>query len=414
MLPTPQITPLERLQVQDGLLINAERWQRSHNYHRQRQNIHYQGLHQPGVICGLGVSLIPTPKDVPSQYDDQRWLQIKPGIAIDLVGNPIIVPQPIDFHLAAEVTEEEPKLIYIVVTYVDPETLQRKSTQEYEAETFRIDEKSTPPTPHEVELCRILLKPGTEPLANPQNVIYPGLNCLDFRYRQIARSRPTTVFRAAHLQADPTEAQYSRDNLSYLMQSVGNLTHYLQGEEQVDQLSFPLEDPNAAATYDLLFNTGFSPISLSPKQNTILRNYLDAGGVLLLESPTDAIDRLESIMNLTEEWGTPLEDLRKLDRHHPMRTQPFLFAALPIINQKPLQILIAGGIVVIIGDLSIAWGLDEKLTLPRETIRTAQELGINILNFAWSRRNMTQLFQKYVPPSTKPDALKNVLSKLDL
>ncbi|HLP90632.1 MAG TPA: DUF4159 domain-containing protein [Nostocaceae cyanobacterium] len=414
MLPTPPITPLERLQVQDGLLINAERWQRSHNYHRQRQNIHYQSLHQPGIVCGLGVSLINTPKDVPSQYDDQRWLQIKPGIAIDAAGNPIIVNQPIDFHLAAEITEDTPQIIYIVVSYVDPESLQRKSNQEYEIETFRIDEKSTPPTPYEVELCRILLRPGTIPLVNAVNVFEPGLNSLDFRYRQIVRSRPTQVIRAAYLQADPLERPYSRENLGYLLQSVGNLTHHLQGYEEIDQLSFPLEDAHAGSNYDLLFTRGSQPISFTPKQTTILKNYLDAGGVLLMETPTDALDRIESIMNLCEQWEIPLEDIRKLDRHHPIRTQPFLFAALPVINQQPMQIAIAGGIVLVIGDLSLAWGLDEKLIFSRETIRSAQELGINILNFAWSRRNMTQLGQKYVPPSTKSDALKNVLNKLDL
>ena len=58
---------------------------------------HYQSLHQPGIVCGLGVSVIPAPADLPAQYRDGRWLQIQSGIAIDLVGNPIIVPQPIDF-----------------------------------------------------------------------------------------------------------------------------------------------------------------------------------------------------------------------------------------------------------------------------------------------------------------------------
>ncbi|MEM8715156.1 MAG: hypothetical protein AAGE92_05170, partial [Cyanobacteria bacterium P01_G01_bin.4] len=62
--PTPQI--FERLRVTDGLLIDRERWQLAHNYHRQRQNLHYQSLQQPGIVCGLGVASIAAPAEIPS------------------------------------------------------------------------------------------------------------------------------------------------------------------------------------------------------------------------------------------------------------------------------------------------------------------------------------------------------------
>ncbi|MBE9208007.1 DUF4159 domain-containing protein [Nostoc sp. LEGE 06077] len=416
-----EIHPLERLQIQDGLLINAERWKRSHDYHRQRQNIHYQSLNEPGIVQGLGVSLILAPKDVPSQYNDKRWLQIQPGIAIDVNGNPIVVPQQIDFHISADITEEKPRLIYLVVRYVDPDTLQRKQVSEFEkqvskfeTETFRIDEKTTPPDTFEVELCRILLQPGLVTLEHPQDVFYPSLNSLDFRYRKIARSRPTAVVRAAHLDTQETKEGNSFANLSSLLRYTESLTCTIQGDEQIARLSFPLLDPTIAINYDLLFITGSEPLILNVQELANLKSYLDGGGVLLVESPTDAVDRLESVLEITENLGTPLEDLRRLDRHHPLRTQPFLFAALPSFNQKHLQILVAGGIVLVIGDLSLAWGLDEKLTLPRETIRTAQELGINILNFGWNRKQMTQLRQQTATPvSSKPDALKSIFNKLE-
>jgi hypothetical protein len=104
-----------------------------------------------------------------------------------------------------------------------------------------------------------------------------------------------------------------------------------------------------------------------------------------------------------------------------LRTQPFLFAALPTINEQPIQILTGGGIIVVIGNLSSAWGLDEEFSLPRETIRTAQEMGINILHFAWRRRQLTQLLHKdsrsvSQEPSTRPKksrSLKSALDKLD-
>jgi hypothetical protein len=134
------------------------------------------------------------------------------------------------------------------------------------------------------------------------------------------------------------------------------------------------------------------------------------------------IDNLSlAFKGFAQKIGTPLELLDRLPRSHPLRTQPFLFAALPTINEQPIQLLTGGGIIVIIGNLSIAWGLDETLSIPRETIRTAQEMGINILHFAWRRRQLMQAMQAEVkvtssPPPTRkeqPRALKNVFDQLE-
>lgn len=140
----PPIHPLERLNVTDGLLLNAELWQLAHYYHRQRQNIHYQALHQGGIVCGLGVSVITPSGEIKAEFRDRRWLRIQPGIAIDQRGNPIIVSEPIDFHIAS-VAEKEPLWVYLVIRYVDPEKLQWKSPPTIVRETFRLDEKQPLP-----------------------------------------------------------------------------------------------------------------------------------------------------------------------------------------------------------------------------------------------------------------------------
>ena len=88
---------------------------------------------------------------------------------------------------------------------------------------------------------------------------------------------------------------------------------------------------------------------------------------------------------------TPLKPLEQLRRDHPLRTRPFLFAALPLVNQQMIQLLSGGGLILAIGDLASAWGLDEGLNLSRVTIRTAQELGVNILHYAWKRRQLMNL-----------------------
>ncbi len=71
-----------------------------------------------------------------------------------------------------------------------------------------------------------------------------------------------------------------------------------------------------------------------------------------------------------------------------------MFAALPIVNQQLIQMLTGGGIILVVGDIASVWGLDGRLSLPRLTIRTAQELGINILQYAWKRRQFIGLQQE--------------------
>jgi hypothetical protein len=71
--------------------------------------------------------------------------------------------------------------------------------------------------------------------------------------------------------------------------------------------------------------------------------------------------------------------------------KPFLFSALPVVDQTKIQLLSGGGIVLAIGNLGGLWGLDEELMRSRAELRTAQELGINILHFAWKRRQMIDL-----------------------
>jgi hypothetical protein len=144
----PQIKPFERLQVKDGLLMNTQRWQLAHQYHRQKQNLHYQSLNQPGIVCGLGVFVIDPPSEYKAEYRDQRWVEIQPGIAIDRFGNVIVIPEhPVEnrrFHIDSKIKTESAQTVYLVLSYVDPDELDSQSYQEVAKEQFRIDETLNP------------------------------------------------------------------------------------------------------------------------------------------------------------------------------------------------------------------------------------------------------------------------------
>jgi hypothetical protein len=385
--PTPTIAAMQRQQVKDGLLLTAERWQRAHDYGRKRQNLYYQSLNQPGIVCGLGVCPIPAPEAVAAEYRDNRWVQIHPGIAIDLEGNLIIVPERINFRIATELKESEPVTVYLVAQYRDPDQLGTTTDQEVVQETFRIDERSTSPGRSEVELCRILLVAQQHLISTPTDAFFPGYGDLDLRYRRQAQARPQGLVQVAKINHDDTECNRNFFNLTYLLRAVEDIYPALRGKESIDQISW--EDD--LYPYDLLYLTGRKALSLNTHQFSMLSQYLKVGGTLFVDAPSDAPELIQSVQALAQSMQTPLKSLKESRRDHPLRVKPFLFSALPAGNKTGIQLLSAGGMILTIGNLAGLWGLDDELLRSRADVRTAQELGINILHFAWKRRQMIDL-----------------------
>lgn len=116
--------------------------------------------------------------------------------------------------------------------------------------------------------------------------------------------------------------------------------------------------------------------------------------MLVVDAPLDGNALVESTQALAQQLEQPLKSLEEMRRDHPLRSRPFLFAALPMSNQQMIRISTAGGIILITGDLAASWGPDKGFTLSQVTIRTAQELGINILLYAQKRRQLIGLQQE--------------------
>ncbi|MGF1575372.1 MAG: DUF4159 domain-containing protein [Cyanophyceae cyanobacterium] len=389
LFPPPPIQPFERMQARDGLLITAERWLRTQRYHRQRQNFHYQSLHRPGIVCGLGVRPISPTGSEPTHYRDGRSFQLQPGIAIDLRGNPIIVPQPENVQIGVEPLPDQPLTVYITLSYRDPEELSVSPDLEMMREQFRIDIKTRPPQPDEVEVCRVLIPPGQPLQLQPAaDIFFPGYHNLDFRYRQQVCPRPLGMVRVAQMRHEDPGHNRNFANLDALLKSVEVNYPALAGSDQVDMLA--LDHPDLAQ-YDLLYVTG-ATLSLSKAHGDALAGYLATGGVLLVDVPDESSELARYMAGFVQ--NQLKLSLEPLTRRHPLRRQPFLFAALPLGSQsRPVQLFVAGGVIVCMGDIAGVWGLDEKLSLSRTQIREGQELGINLLHYAWLRHGMTQLQQ---------------------
>ncbi|MEL7039395.1 MAG: DUF4159 domain-containing protein [Cyanobacteria bacterium J06592_8] len=397
--PTPSPNPLDRLHVTDGLMINAQRWRLAHTYSRRRQNLHYQSLNQPGIVCGLGVHPTEAPAGVQSKFKT-GWLKVKPGIAIDGEGNPIIIDRPMEFRITdPKPSKTEPIIVYLVASYVDPEELSLRNDHDVVRETFRLDQKTDPPSHLEVEICRINLQPGIVEICQPEDTLFPQVNDVDLRYRIPARSRPHIIMKAAMLSPQASqgmmseaEGKYCQENLTFLMQSVESLDPRMQGISEIEQIHLEGYD---TFDFDLLYLTEQQTRKLGDNQLEILGGYLKQGGTILIEIAIDD-DLNQNFKELTdwakEEFNLNFIDWDRLIPDHLLKVHPFLFAIPPNINYEPIDLILGGGIILIIGSLSKAWGINQH-TLPRTEIRTAQEFGINLLYFAWYRRHQAQLLE---------------------
>jgi hypothetical protein len=392
--PYPPLQPLERLHVYDSLTVNAERWQLAHEYHRSRQNLIYQSLNQPGIVCGLGVKVIAPPQGsserqraLDAQRNEQRWIEIQPGIAIDMAGNPIVVNddlQPIDraYRIAAPAPMMGHRTIYVVVSYAEPNPDADRQEKKL-LERFRFDQKTEMPLPHEVELCRIKIQPGGVSLAAPVDPFNPQINEIDLRHRVQAQARPEAWIRVGVVSS---VSQQAYENLKCLMQSLSGLYPKLQAEiipiELTNHVPFNEEQLQRC---DLLYLQPHKLSNLETTSDRNLRNYLNAGGAMLVETNASQIEELA-----IQKWLEPRCEWHDLKVENPLRSHPFLFTQLPTFYDCSTQIALNGGVICLTGCLSEAWG---GHNLSRSEIREAQELGINILHFAWRRRHFKRLLQ---------------------
>jgi hypothetical protein len=429
--------PLERLQVSDGLLITANHWQRAHDYHRQRQKLHYQSLYHAGIIQGLGVCAIAPPSEMPAEYRDGRWIQIQPGMAMDIAGNPIIVPEAMDFRIASVAPPSGSVVVYILLRYVDPDSLQvvsgSRTPSEFVQETFRIDETITTPSQIDIVLCQVHLTAGEVTLQPAPNVFSPKLNQLDLRDRKGVQPRSQITVRVG-ISRDSSQTGVSPWNqllrsLSTLYPTMAGTVQTLSGNLSQDDLS----------PYDLLHFTQREFVSLGPTEADAIQQAVKAGTVLFVEVSTlgqpiaqlgklhydlqKAIMQAKNTANASQlqadletefsaitqelnqhlremqyavqhtamQMGLSIHEPEAIDIHHLLRHQPFLFSQFPIINEHPIYIFSFGSILLVIGDLCGSWCLDNALTMPREILRSAQEMGINLLHFAARHHHLTQL-----------------------
>jgi len=382
--------PLERLNVYDGLIMNAELWEVSQAYLRQRQNVLFQATNQSGIVCGLGVKVIPPPtwsrartRAQDSQRNEQRWLEIQPGLAVDAAGNPIVVGRGDErdrtFRIATPPPTSGVLTVYIVIQYVEP--LPNDNQPAKLVEQCRFEERTDPPEGLDVELCRIQLTPGLVQLRMPQDIFSPAPGELDLRHRQWVQAKPLGRIRLGFMGPCPRTVY---DNFESLNHALQRLTPELRVE--LISADVQLRETHPVEAVDVLYVAAqeFQPLLL--RHRRWLEQFVQWGGTILLETPSKATPNFSPQVQQIFRTLSPWQGLRA---DHPLKTDPFLFTQPPTIGNQSISITMADGLIWISGELSSAWGIHR--VLPRSDIRTAHELGANLLRYLWQRRSLTDL-----------------------
>ncbi|MEM7063506.1 MAG: hypothetical protein AAF572_10130 [Cyanobacteria bacterium P01_B01_bin.77] len=381
MFPLPALTPLTQLNVQDNLRINAERWELAHHYHRQRQNVHYQSLWQPGIVYGLGVKLITPPDGTASQFQAKSWIEVQPGLAIDGEGNPIVVGEEQDrtYPVTIPPLTLGVQTLYIVIRHVDPRHLELPNSTDRLQEQFRFDQRVNRLEPRDIELCRIRI--GSEHssqsgLAMPQG-LQPALGQLDLTHRRFAQVRSQ---RSLTLGILPNHQHHHRA-LNALLQGMQVLYPNLHGQLQT-------VTPTDIAV-DAICLDGTSLMewhrSEDPRHSKLLQATKGYSGNLIIVA-----DRFDQAFHSSVKRLQRSLNLQPVVPPHEITRQPFLFGKLPDFPDETLSLWVDDRIVIVPSAILPHWEGKEH---SRSDIRTWHELGINLLYYVWYNSHIRKLFQ---------------------
>lgn len=422
--------PFEKLNVYDGLEINAERWAIEHGYHRRRQNLYFEALFEPGIVWGLGVHLIDPLSSADAENEQIICrIEIQPGIAIDCHGNVIVLPEKNEdgrrsFSVIINPPEQGSSTAHIVIRFVDREAGSESDPYTVK-EVFRIDQKSEPPEPEEVEICRIELdsscltyqdeEKSTDEkniISLPENSLYPGLGELNLCHRRFARLLPRKQIRVGvlalqHWGIDAADAAlYQR--LKALCASLSSL--YPEMQSWVELVSEDDLSSSAAQVYDLLCLDGDYFLSAegskllpmaeaeadSGVRSQSLKAYVNAGGRVLLDTPSYESSEAErnNLINTVFQGSELMEWSKLWEKRHPILCEPFTFGASPLFvnidsGKKVLRVAAGEQLICTGGSLSALWRGEGAAY--RADIRTAQELGANLLHLVWRLRQFSNL-----------------------
>jgi hypothetical protein len=374
LLRTLGVGEFKRVNPFRGLMIDDAAWKDAHDYHRILAQLHLLAGHGWGIADGLEVIADEAGPDT---------IVVRPGVAIDFAGRAILVATERRLPIGAN----NPTTLYVSARLREEMAIPQRFWNDLDEYT-RVIEKceiqltASRPAPPSLELARVTVNGPIRNAADPRDP-KPGELDLRFRERLLVRPRPDVV--VAQLLADGAHANpdASRDHqigLRFLVQEIGLATGYRPRWSGTLQLGDPL--PPAS----LLYLSGSRPFAFPATFADQLRPFLAGGGVLLADgcSENDPTEFATVIDGLARALGRSLQPVQ---RWHPLLVARHIFATPPLSVEKGPTLVEADGLVLTTADYGCAWaGGPRDRPLPRETIRAALELGVNLAVYARLRQ----------------------------
>lgn len=353
------IFPKTRTKPYDGMAVTAEVWAQAHEEHRKARQAHDVIFHRPGIITGLEVQA----NDPPDQY-----VFISPGVAVDSVGNVIVLNEPVAYDFGAKAEG----LLYLVLGHGEREAGGvDQDVKQIHAE-FVVAARSSLPKRPTVELARVRLGSAGQAIKNAENPAHPAADELDLRFRdQVGPQAQRQVY--IGLSSFGREVEDVSAGWRSLAVESARVSPYRLIMDARVSLTGDLSG------YDLFYLSAkgaFNPDAAAVKA---LRAYLDQKKTLFAEA-LDA-DAEKSFAGLFEKLGRKLAPLAATAS---LLESPFLFAAPPPGAQGN-NLQVGKQVIFSNAGYSLAWA--GKLPFESRTradIRSAHEWGINLIQHCLS------------------------------
>lgn len=365
---------LKRVNPFMGLMIDAQTWGDSHDYHRMVNQAHHLAMHGWGIVTGLEV-------DSANPADRSVW--IRPGVAIDPEGRLIIVAQPFRY----QITTEKAGLMFLVLMFREIPTQPAISIEDGSEkpsrllEAYAIYERDRLPDQPHVELARVLLTADKKAaLKDPADPTAPRDNEIDGRYREQAGIRPgpraTIGLWKPDSEDEAMKGQLAGTARLVSALSASSIEWRLRRRDHLGGAEEPLDA-------DLLIMPVTPKVSINQAEGNMLDVFLDGGGVLLLETAGAGAEAQKVIASVAQ---AVKRKPAAINRNHPLLTSRHTFTAPPL-GAVAGQLVEGDGLLVSTADYASAWsGGTDKKPLDRGDIRTAVEFAENMLAYALMRR----------------------------
>ncbi|MBN1937900.1 MAG: DUF4159 domain-containing protein [Anaerolineae bacterium] len=376
--------PGKRISPFDGMAITAEVWAEAHEYHHSSQQVHALFSHGPGILIGL---------DVMASDPPDSSVYILPGIAMDALGQTIVLHEPVAYDLGHSYG-----FLHLLLAYDEsrPQAGNKEPAGSmYICTQFSIEARAALPDTPYVELGRIWRQDRDTPIRDASNPELPVLNEIDLRFRQIVSAKlPQALSIGVSYVGGGANTRHA--------QGVGHLARFLRQSG----LCHTWIDEGVAIDdnlnrYVLLYLVGQDRFQLGQDELKALYAYLQQGGTVFFESCRSNTIEGEpaadtSFADVLASFGLKTE---VLPVDHRMLIEPFLFAAPPpgFETGGGGEIRVGEGVIWSTLDYGCLWrGVRRGQIAPRdetratrEEIRAAQEWGSNVIAYALARRRQS-------------------------